>query len=140
MGRRAARGARASSAPLKEEGRALLRELRETAEERARFERFVAEQEAAIAAQASRQPPRAPEEAAATPAPPQIGDIVEVGDRGIRGELLAVDGARAWIQRGAMRFEVPAAQLRRIARPAPSAAPRRINAASEVDVRAASSA
>ena len=46
--------------------------------------------------------------------PPRIGDTVELGDRGIRGELINVDGERAWVQRGALRFEVAVDQLRRI--------------------------
>jgi DNA mismatch repair protein MutS2 len=44
------------------------------------------------------------------------GDLVEVGDRNIRGELIEVAGERAWIQRGTLRFEVPTAQLRRVGR------------------------
>jgi len=45
---------------------------------------------------------------------PQVGDDVVDGEHGIRGKLLAVDGERAWLQRGSMRFEVPSAQLRRV--------------------------
>jgi DNA mismatch repair protein MutS2 len=43
---------------------------------------------------------------------PRTGDHVEVAGSGIRGELLEVNGDRARIRRGGMRFEVPARQLR----------------------------
>ncbi|MGD9763342.1 MAG: endonuclease MutS2 [Candidatus Binatia bacterium] len=116
----ALREARAFVRQLKAEGRAQLEGLREAAAARAALERFAREQEAAIAA-------RAADDAAPAPLPDreppaaraQIGDLVEVAERGIQGELLAVEGARAWIQRGALRFEVPTAQLRRVAAGAP---------------------
>jgi DNA mismatch repair protein MutS2 len=44
--------------------------------------------------------------------PPEIGDTVEVAGSKIRGELIEIDGDRARIRRGSMRFEVPAKQLR----------------------------
>jgi DNA mismatch repair protein MutS2 len=126
----------------KHEGRELLRELREKAQasgDRARFDRVVAEREAAIRARAAETaaPPIA---AAPTLGPPQIGNTVEVGERGIRGELLSVEGERAWIQRGSLRFEVPAAGLRRIAdtaqpnRVAPSARPPEVESAQELSL------
>ena len=117
------REARAFLRQVKADGRAQLEGLRGVAEARAALDRFTREQEAAIASREQLEevaPPPRPD----APAPGgrvQIGDTVAVGDRGIEGELLAVDGARAWIQRGTMRFEVPAAQLRRVA---PGAAPR----------------
>jgi DNA mismatch repair protein MutS2 len=117
------REARSFLRQLKAEGRAQLEGLRGVAEARAALDRFTREQEAAIAAR-ERVEEIAPAPAAAPkPAPGRvaIGDTVAVGDRGIEGELLAVDGARAWIQRGTMRFEVPADQLRKVA---PGAAPR----------------
>src|SRR5207244_4675402 len=88
------------------------------ADARAALDRFSREQEAAIAAreQLEDAAPPAPARAAdGSAARAAIGDIVAFGDRGIEGELLAVDGARAWIQRGTMRFEVPAEQLRKVA-------------------------
>jgi DNA mismatch repair protein MutS2 len=125
------REARAFVRQLKEEGRAQLRELRSAAE-RAAFQRFTREQETAIAAREA-----VDDAASARPAPfdqvqggpaegrgaaaLRVGDTVAVADRGIQGELLAVDGARAWIQRGTMRFEVPSAQLRTLGREAPAA-------------------
>ena len=118
------REARAFVRALKEEGRARLEALRAT-DQRGAFERFTREQEAAIAAREGSDGASAGRtelsEGRGAPGAPQIGDAVEVGDRGIRGELLAVDGSKAWIQRGAMRFEVPAMQLRKVgAHPGPS--------------------
>jgi len=109
------RDARAFVRALKADGRARLAELR-SAHDRAAFDTFTREQEAAIAA---REAPVAGGDEAAAPRGSgslRVGDAVEVGERGIRGELLAVEGARAWIQRGSMRFEVPAAQLRAVGR------------------------
>lgn len=117
------REARAFLRQLKAEGRAQLEGLRGVAEARAALDRFTREQEAAIAARERVEGviPPAPARPAPAPARVQVGDTVAVGDRGIEGELLALDGGRAWIQRGTMRFEVPAAQLRRVAA---AAAPR----------------
>ncbi|MEO8606007.1 MAG: Smr/MutS family protein, partial [bacterium] len=109
------RSARAFVRQLKEDGRAKLEGLRGVAAERAAFERFTREQLAAIAAHDEPEAGPAALAAAATlPGRVQIGDTVEIAARGIQGELLEIDGARAWIQRGALRFEVPADQLRRI--------------------------
>jgi DNA mismatch repair protein MutS2 len=44
--------------------------------------------------------------------PPVPGDTVEVVGSKIRGELVEIDGERARIRRGGMRFEVPLKQLR----------------------------
>lgn len=116
------REARAFLRQVKAEGRAQLEGLRGVAEARAALDRFTRDQEAAIAARerAEDAAPPAPPRAAAAAGPVRVGDTVAVGDRGIEGELLAVDGARAWIQRGTMRFEVPSGQLRRVA---PASAP-----------------
>jgi DNA mismatch repair protein MutS2 len=43
---------------------------------------------------------------------PVPGDLVEVVGRGIRGELVEIAGERARIQRGGLKFEVAADQLR----------------------------
>ncbi len=119
----ALREARRFLRDTKEEGRALLKDLQGAVEARAQFDRVVRERESAVAAQAAQADlPEIP--TAASPAssgPLRAGDTVEVGARGIRGELLSVDGERAWIQRGSLRFEVPAAQLRRVGRATPSA-------------------
>jgi len=91
-------------------GRAILDELRRKPEP-ATLRRFVRETGAELTARAA--------ETTAPPdgggAPPVPGDLVEVAGSAIRGELLEVTGDRARIQRGGMRFEVPAAQLRRTA-------------------------
>jgi DNA mismatch repair protein MutS2 len=39
--------------------------------------------------------------------------MIRVANTAIRGELLSIQGERAWIQRGTMRFEVPTKELRR---------------------------
>jgi DNA mismatch repair protein MutS2 len=44
--------------------------------------------------------------------PPVPGDTVEVAGSKIRGELIEIEGDRARIRRGGMRFEVPVKQLR----------------------------
>ena len=94
---------------LKADGRAALAELRRSGD-RAALERFLREREQAIALRTTEPPPVSRTPAATGPLRP--GDTVEVGDRGIRGELLSIDGERAWIQRGTLRFEVPSGQLR----------------------------
>jgi len=111
---------------IKDEGRELLSHLQRGAD-RATLHRFVRQQEDAIAAHAT----ETVEEIVSSPGPLRTGDTVEVGDRGIRGELLSVDGGRAWIQRGTLRFEVPAAQLRRVGRQA--AAPVQVHVAGGTD-------
>ncbi len=109
------REARAFLRQLKADGRAQLAGLRDVAEARAALARFTREQEAAIAARDPAAAEASPAPLGSGAAPVQVGDTVALGDRGIQGELLAVDGARAWIQRGALRFEVPTDQLRRVA-------------------------
>jgi DNA mismatch repair protein MutS2 len=105
---------------LKDKGRAQLRELNTAPAARGAFTRFVREQERQIAERGS-PTPHPPEPAGVAPAasPPQrptAGDTVEVGSRGVRGELLSIDGERAWVQSGTMRFEVATAELRRVGR------------------------
>jgi DNA mismatch repair protein MutS2 len=95
---------------LKAEGNRVLAELRRRDDHAAALKDTVARQQAAIAAAAERH--AAP--AAPAAAMPNIGDHVEVIDQGIRGELVEISGERARIRRGALRFEVPAAALRRI--------------------------
>ncbi|MFQ5668324.1 MAG: endonuclease MutS2 [Candidatus Binatia bacterium] len=95
---------------LREQGRELLAAIERGAADRRRLSRWVQEQETTIRERGATiadpaQPP--------VTGPPQIGDEVEVSDKGIRGRLLSVKGRRAWIQRGSLRFEVPASGLRR---------------------------
>jgi len=99
---------------LQAEGNRVLADLRRRDEHAAALRETVARQQATIVAAAQRH---------ATPAPaaevmPAVGDQVEVVDQGIRGELVEIAGERARIQRGALRFEVPAMALRRIGPPA----------------------
>jgi DNA mismatch repair protein MutS2 len=110
---------------LKQKGRQRLRELQRAPTERAEFAQFVHEQEEAIAAHT--EIPAAATRSDALPGPLQEGDLVEVGDRGIQGELLSVEGDRAWIQRGSLRFEVPAGQLHRVRRGGARKPPVRVN-------------
>jgi len=94
---------------LREQGRELLAGIERGAADRRALARVVHEQEVAIAAhEAASMPQSVPS------GPPRVGDQVEVKDTGIRGQLISVEGERAWLQRGSMRFEVPAGQLRRI--------------------------
>ena len=111
---------------LRQRGQELLGAVERGAADRRVLTRWVREQEADISARAATvesQPP--------TAGPPRVGDLVQAGDTGIRGELVSVQGERAWIQRGSLRFEVPAGPLRRVERPAPAAVEVRVEAASE---------
>ncbi len=92
---------------LREQGRQVLDELRRRPEP-ATLTKFVQETSAAIATREAAVVPEPPPQTR-TPRP---GDVVEVVGRGIRGELVELAGARARIQRGGLRFEVPSEQLR----------------------------
>src|SRR5262249_54890999 len=96
------------------QGRALLDELRRTAEP-AMLRTFVSDATERIAA---REAEMAPPEPAPAGRPPRPGDTVEVVGRGIRGELLELGPERARVARGGLKFEVPAAQLRVVEGPA----------------------
>jgi DNA mismatch repair protein MutS2 len=111
---------------VRDRGRELLAAVERGAADRRAVRRFVEEQERHIATQAAAlaEPPQ-------QTAPPVVGDHVEVSDRGIRGELVAVAGQRAWIQRGSLRFEVPATSLRRLTGEPPARVEVRVSAAAE---------
>ena len=94
---------------VREQGRELLDAMQRGTADRRALTRWVQQHEASIHEQAAAMAEQSPPSA-----PPRIGDLVEVRENGLRGQLLSVDGERAWIQRGSLRFEVPAAQLRRI--------------------------
>jgi DNA mismatch repair protein MutS2 len=94
---------------VREQGRELLDALQRGTADRRALTRWVQDHEASINEQAA-----AVAEQPTPSGPPQIGDLVEVSEKGVRGQLLSVEGERAWIQRGSLRFEVPARQLRRI--------------------------
>jgi DNA mismatch repair protein MutS2 len=90
---------------LERKGRAVLDELRAKPDAGA-LRTFVRESGDAIAA-------HAPAPAATAPAaPPKLGDTVEVIGGSIRGELVEINGERARLQRGGLRFEVGLAQIR----------------------------
>ena len=89
---------------LRRRGGDILEELRRRPE-RAPLRAFVAEAEQTITAHEA-------EHGGAPGRPPSPGDTVEVAGRGIRGELVEIAGPRARIQRGGLKFEVPADQLR----------------------------
>jgi len=110
------RGAREFVRALREQGRELLAALERGEADRHALSRWVQARETAIAAHEA----EITEPAPAT-VPPAIGDQVEVADTGIRGELVSVEGERARIRRGSLRFEVPAGQLRRVAGSSPPA-------------------
>ncbi len=102
---------------LREQGRELLAALERGAADRRALTRWLQQQETELRQREVEIAPPAP----AVSGPPRVGDQVQVGDSEIRGELLSIDGDRARIQRGTLRFEVPAAQLRRLGA-APAAA------------------
>jgi DNA mismatch repair protein MutS2 len=111
---------------IREQGRELLAAMQRGSADSGALTRWVQRHEAAISDQA-----RALAEPPPPSGPPRIGDVVEVSENGLRGQLLSVDGDRAWIQRGSMRFEVPATRLRRIEGRPPAAVEVRIAAAPE---------
>jgi DNA mismatch repair protein MutS2 len=98
---------------LEARGRALLDELRQRPEPAA-LRAFVREASETMAARGRALGAEAP-----AGRPPVPGDMVEVVGRGIRGELVEIAGERARIQRGGLRFEVPADQLRVVDGPPP---------------------
>ncbi len=53
--------------------------------------------------------------AASVGRPLAVGDAVEVIGSGLRGTIARIDGARAGVARGSVRFDVPLAQLRLVA-------------------------
>jgi DNA mismatch repair protein MutS2 len=120
------RAAREFVRTVREQGRELLAAVERGGVDRRAFSRWVDEQEVAMAGHEA--------ECAGPPAltgPPQVGDQVEVVEKGIRGQLLSIEGDRARIQRGSLRFEVPAEHLRRIGPQSPAAVEVRVAAAAE---------
>jgi DNA mismatch repair protein MutS2 len=95
---------------LRTEGRRVLDDLRRSRRPASSLQEAVAAQEAAVAAASERHAAPVPSDST-----PTLGDHVEVAGQGIRGELVELKGARARIRRGALRFEVPTAALRRVA-------------------------
>jgi len=110
------REARAFVREVKERGRQMLGDIEGGRANRRSLSEFVKVQAATIAEREHEIQP--PPESTAVPTP---GDEIQVAQTSIRGELLSVQGDRAWIQRGSMRFEVPAKELRRVAKTKPDA-------------------
>ena len=95
---------------VRDEGREIVASLRAAQpESRQRLAQFLHQrgQDVATKEQAAQSAP-APIEA-----PPQIGDVVELRESKIRGELITLQGNRARIRSGGLTFEVPADQLRK---------------------------
>jgi DNA mismatch repair protein MutS2 len=118
---------------LRSEGARVLEELRRTPAPRTTLKQAVAAQEAAIAAATATHDT----DHGRTDVPPAVGDEVEVVDQGIRGELVELRGERARIQRGGLRFEVPAAALRRVGHGAAGNARRKQPGAARAQIRLA---
>lgn len=107
--------ARAFVRQLKAEGREMLEVVRRRPPNAARaLGEFVREREEAIATRIA----EITEVAAPTDVPPVVGAEVEVRGSTIRGELAEITGDTARVQRGAVSFRVPLAQLRAVATPA----------------------
>jgi DNA mismatch repair protein MutS2 len=103
------RQARVFVREMRERGRRMLTEIEEGRASKLDLERMAKGELAAIERQALHD--------TEVPAPaepqPEPGEMIRVANTGIRGSLLSIQGDRAWIQRGTMRFEVPAKELRR---------------------------
>lgn len=103
------RQARVFVREMRERGRQMLAEIEAGRATRLDFERMARSELAAIEQQEIRDT-----ETASQPATmPEPGEMIRVANTAIRGELLSIQGDRAWIQRGSMRFEVPVKELRR---------------------------
>lgn len=116
------REARAFVREVRERGRQLLAEIEQGRADRRALDEFAKTQVTAISKHDRVEADQVPT-ATGVPLP---GDEIQVADTGIRGELLSVQGERAWIQRGSMRFEVPSKELRKVGPPSskqPSAQP-----------------
>ncbi len=95
---------------LREEGRELLRSIERGEARKRKLDDFVARAAQDIdARRIELEGTHAPD----TGAPLRVGEEVQVVGTRLRGELVSTEGARAWIQRGTMRFEVPTKDLRR---------------------------
>ena len=112
---------------LRQRGQEMLAAAERGAADRRALSRWVREQETEISA---REATVETQPVTAT-GPPRVGDQVQAGDSGIRGELVSVQGERAWIRRGSLRFEVPAGPLRRVDSPTPAAVEVRVESVSE---------
>lgn len=100
---------------LRLEGQAIL-DAQRAKPDAAALRRFAADAAARVEAKAAAEVTPEPQPVGR---PPRIGDLVEVVGRGIRGELVELSGERARLQRGGLRFEVSAEQLRVVEGAAP---------------------
>lgn len=90
---------------LRTQGRVLLEAIERGETDRRALDRFVQRQAAAIE---TREREVVPATRAVDRGPVRVGDQVAVAGTQLQGELVAIGPERAWIQRGTMRFEVPA--------------------------------
>jgi DNA mismatch repair protein MutS2 len=93
---------------MRERGRHILSEIEAGRADKRDLDRVVRSETSAIHEQE-----RGSEESSQPAAKPEPGEMIRVANTAIRGELLSIQGERAWIQRGTMRFEVPTKELRR---------------------------
>ena len=96
---------------VRDEGREIVASLRAARPDaRQRLTQFLRQrgQEVANKEQTARASETAPPET-----PLEVGDVVELRDSKIRGELITLQGSRARIRSGGMTFEVPAEQVRK---------------------------
>ena len=97
---------------LKREGRRLLAEARRRPRELARDLVALGEEQSTAIATRERDVVGTRPEGEREPA--RVGDEVQVEGSGLRGAVVQISGDRAQIARGAIRFDVPLAQLRRV--------------------------
>jgi DNA mismatch repair protein MutS2 len=117
---------RQMTAEFNREAARLLDELKSSRRPRSEVRQFIER----AAAEVGQMVPEAPAEPA-DPQPLKIGDVVELADSDIQGELLVLEADKAVIGRGGLRIEVAPARLRRArSRPkAPAPTPVTVNAA-----------
>ncbi len=110
---------RQMSAQFHREAARLLDEIKSSRRPRSEIRQFIER----AAAEVGRIAPEAPAEPADTQ-PLKIGDVVELADSDIQGELLVLESDKAVIGRGGLRIEVAPGRLRRARQPkAPPSAP-----------------
>lgn len=100
---------------LRQRGKQLLSEIESGQRGRREFFQTLQQEGEALEAVMNQWRAEADSAAPEEPSPLQVGDWVEIPGEGIRGRLVSIAGERAWIQRGSLRFELPARRLRRAA-------------------------
>ena len=105
---------------LKTEGRRLLAEARRDPQGAARrVHQAGLEQSARVDERRAATFDEGPRPPSSPPTTLSVGDEVEIVGNGVRGKLVKIAGERAQIERGSIRFDVPAKQLRRLGGAAP---------------------